>query len=391
MNYLVRILVILALFLSALFIAPALIDEKGYILIAFGNYTIELSVVSFGFILLATIVAVFVALRVLNIGWASASRMGLWLRKFSFGSSEKHFYDGLYKLLMGDQNGAEKSFFRIDQGDYHGFHYVALGQLALQRNDETKALEWFNHTKIVDDRQAGLAAAVLLAQYYLQQNRPEEALSCLEKYEDNKNPYLVNVKSQALTQSQQWDALQNKLPKWKKSLGANYADTMQNVASLQFSEIASKEGANQLKEHWDTLTWKQRRDPAYRKAMLVQLMSQGMHEDAQDFLVKWYKTDTLPSVFLDVVKHLRLPNPAPTIKLLEGALKTSPEDPILYATLGHIAYYSKDFALSERALAKAITLHETKDELMLLADIYEQNNAHDEAMQALRRAVALTT
>lgn len=389
MNYLVRLLIIIALFLLVLFVAPILVGGKGYVLIAMGNITIESSVVFLVFTLAVLTLLGYLLVRLIRRGSLSFGKVTRWFGGRTSRAKEKAFYDGLYALALGDQETAKASFQKVQNTDFHGFHYVALGQLALQEGDEAKAKYWFDQADTSNDITTEKTIAVLLAQYCLTNNRASDALECLQGFEDTKDPTILKVRSQAMAQTQQWESLKSKLPSWKKPLGKDYTQVMSNVAIQQLSEIASKQGANQLKKHWDQLPRGQRKDPAYRLAFATQLLNQGMHEDVQQYLTTWFKSELISESMLDLVKQLRLPNPSPTISLLEKAIKQSPEDAKYYAALGHVAYYSNDSQLSERALAKAITMKETKAELMLLADIYQQNSAYDEAMQAMRRVADL--
>jgi len=390
MRYLGRILIVVVLFLATVLIAPLLIDDRGYVLVAMGNWTLESTVFASVFMLLAIVVLAYLAGKLLLISTRSAGRVRRWVGGRSGRAREAAFFEGLYALTLGKDEAASRAFQKVRESGYHGFHYVALGQLALQKNDEDKALYWFEQARQSKDSVCEKTVSVLLARYYLQNDKATEALKCTEAFSDSKDADVLKVRSAALAKSQQWEQLKTQLPAWKKPLGEEYSQITTDVAAVQFSEIASKQGANQLKQHWEQLPRQQKKNPAFREAYFTQLINQGMHADAQDYLVSWHKSENIPASLLKTVKQLRLPNPAPTVGLLEKAIKRSPETSGLYSTLGHIAYFSNDLALSERALAKAITIEETKEDLMLLADIYEQKQAYNEAMQAMRRVANLT-
>ncbi|MFC3095339.1 hypothetical protein DRW07_15890 [Alteromonas sediminis] len=390
MRYLGRVLFILALLLAAVLLAPIIVDDKGYVLIAMGNWTLESTVFASVFMLIVAFMVAYLAFKVLFVGTRSAGKVRNWLGGRSGRAKEAAFFNGLYALTLGNEDAAKQAFKKVKDTGYHGFHQVALGQLALQANDPDKANYWFEQAKHSGDKRCIRTTAVLMARFHLQNNEPEKALLCIDAYTDDKEADVLKIRAAALAKTQQWDTLSQQLPKWKKPLGAEFEQVTTDIAAVQFSEIASKQGANQLKLHWEQLPRHEKKNPAYQEAFFAQLISQGMHEVAQQYLVSWYKGRDLPSSLLKVVRKLRLPNPAPTVGLLESAIKRSPEDPSLYATLGHVAYYCNDMALSERALAKAITLNETKEDLMLLADIYEQKQAYNEAMQAMRRVANLT-
>ena len=90
-----RIILILIVFFTAIAISPMLIDEKGYILIAMGNITIESTVVTATMMLFALFITLIATLKVLRGGLNFS--LGAW-NKIIFaccstrsGKQSKHF------------------------------------------------------------------------------------------------------------------------------------------------------------------------------------------------------------------------------------------------------------------------------------------------------------
>lgn len=397
MKKLVYALSLVAALLLAIFIAPMLIGETGYVLIAMGNWTIESTVVTLVGCFIALLIAMYLLIRLYRVSNHSVVKLSSWFSGRTNKATETAFYQGLNALAIGNQQVAATAMEKANHRAFHGFNFVALGQLALQENNIEKAKSQFAQAIEQGDAAASKSATFLLAQYYIYQNDADSALLCLDTYfaKDAKrakdDPDILKVRVQAMMLAKQWQQLQDALPKWKKSLGAEHSKWVEQVANNQFAEIASKQGANQLKAHWGSLARSQRNDEAYRAGFVTQLIDQGMHEDVQTYLTQWYKKGGIPTPLLLQLKRLRLPNPAATIRILELEIKASPTQPEPYATLGHIAFFSGDIELSEKALAKAVILHETKPELLLLAKIYEQNKAFELALDAMRKVAKIPT
>ena len=385
MGLLFRTLAIVAIFLLLLFLAPMLIGEKGYVLVALGNYTIEFTVVSLVFMLIAAVVLLYVALRLIKSSSSTLVNAGRW---FSLGRSNKQeiaFYDGLFALALGDKTQAQAKMELAKSNRFYGFNYLALGQLALQQGDSQTAETWFKKAKSDGNAQCKKTTVLLQAQQALQSGNPQLALDTIDELENPKDPQVVRVRAQAMAATEQWKELAEALPNWKKALGEQYNHYNERTAMLQFAEIASKQGANQLKEHWQNLPRKQRNDETYRLAFLQQLIHQGMHQDTQTYLVDWYHKKPLSPQVLTMIKSLRLSQPTHLIKLLESGIKNHPDVPEYYAALGHIAFHAGDNQLCEKVLVKALALDETEQELLLLAELYERNHAFEQALQAMRK------
>ena len=102
-----RIILIIVLFFAAIAISPILIGEKGYILIAMGNITIESTVVTATMMLVALFIVLIIALKVLR-GGINLS-LGTW-NKFAFASQRKalrNLKKGIAAYILGDNQQAE--------------------------------------------------------------------------------------------------------------------------------------------------------------------------------------------------------------------------------------------------------------------------------------------
>ena len=93
MNYLARIFIAISLFLLALFIAPLVIGEKGYVLIALGHWTVELSFISLCFTIIALSIALYFVVKILLIGTRSASQLSSWLSSKANRAKDNNFYN----------------------------------------------------------------------------------------------------------------------------------------------------------------------------------------------------------------------------------------------------------------------------------------------------------
>lgn len=392
MKRFIQILCIVALTLLVLFIAPSLIGEKGYVLIAIGRYTVEFTVVSAIVILTLGLLGLFIAFKLLKVSVLKTLSLRFWYANVRYKRQNTAFYNGIFELLIGHQTEAEKHLKQIKDDRFHGFHYLALAQIAHANSDHESAKAWYDKAQTHSDKRCVRAATLIQARNLILQNQPHAALDMLETLNVSSTDVdssLIKLKAQALASANEWQQLEESLPTWKKRLGEDYLIYNERLAVEKFAEIASKHGANQLKIHWDALPRQARNDDAHRSALLNQLLLQDMHNDAHDYLVQWYKKKSLPLNMLASVRNIRVPNPAKLISLLETSIKANPEEAQYYAALGHLAYHSNDLALSEKALNKALALRETETEWALLAEIYQTNNAFEQAMHALRRVNAL--
>lgn len=389
MRWLLIALGALAVLVAALVIAPMLIGEKGYVLIAIGDTAIEMTVISL-------VISIVVAL----VGWWILKKIFLWVMSLFKGSHRwfgslgerrrrKAFYRGLQALVEGELSEAKKAFKQTTEGDFDGVNYLAAAQVARALDEKERVRYLLDQAE--DYPRSRIAALIVQSRLDMEEGNYQDALNRLNSVEekDAEHRQIVKLKAECLARQGHWQELQNNLGNWKKLLDRDdFVRWSQRIAKGKFAEIASKQGANALKQHWETLPRKLRHDTAYQAAYIQQLIDQGMHSDAQQCLLEWQKREVEP-LFIPLMKQLNLANPAPLIKALEGWIKRDDKNAALYSTLGHVAFHAGDDVLAEKALLKSVKLSEDKTDLMLLSELSERRQDNAQALMFYKQGMNL--
>ncbi|WP_088331436.1 heme biosynthesis HemY N-terminal domain-containing protein [Lacimicrobium sp. SS2-24] len=352
----IRLLVLLALLTAGLVVGPFLIGHKGYVLIALGHWTIEMSVISLGLMVFAAIIGFllleWLVKRLLTLATGSRQWLGSWGER----RRRKAFSQGLIALEENDLGEAQRQLAKVDSDHFSGLDLLLAAQAAMRAGQlETAKQKW---TQALTYSSCALAARLHLTELALGQNNPKQALSLLNELDDKhqNHPQVAALWSRALADAGKWQVLREKLRTWKKLLGREATEKwMLRAARGILAEVASKEGANQLKAYWQKLPRSVRQDPAYQAAYIEQLLAQRMDSDAEGLLVDWQKKGPHP-VLLPLLRELKMPNPVRAIRALESWLKTDEKNAELLSVLGQLAMHSGDLRLAEKALSKALHL-----------------------------------
>ncbi|MCY7296259.1 heme biosynthesis HemY N-terminal domain-containing protein [Alteromonas sp. a30] len=360
---------------GGLYIGPHIAANKGYVLIAWQSYTIEMTAISAALIVLAVWIGLWFLKKLLKsaLGLVSGSRN--WLSGRSQRRLQQAFRSGLIALNEGNLEQARTQLKKATGADFSGLNYLALAQVERQLGHEDKAIEAWQNAR--NNNASVVAASIQLSRHYLSHQQPDEALLILAQLNNTHqvNPQVIEQYAQALVAKKQWVTLSKKLNDWKKHLSKDQLQRWQeHAAQGTYAEIASKEGAYQLKAMWEQQPRKARADVANQVAYVKQLLSQSMYQDAEAALVSFQKKVLINELF-PLFKTLRLPNPTASIKLIESWLKKDPDNPELLSTLGYLAYQAGDFELAEKVLRKAMSLRNDKHDVLLLAKVKE--NQHD--------------
>ena len=388
MSQLIRIFLVLVILLIGVVIAAMIFDDSGYVMVEFNGWVVEMNVWS----LCLSLIAIFVGLMLVNLlvksSLAAASGSKNWLGNWGSRKKQKAFTAGLLALAETNYLTAREQLSKIEDEDFDGINLLAAAEAEMQLGQPEYAKNYWRMASTFE--KSSLAANLYLIRDALQQHRSDEALRLLQNLSEKQQAQTPVLKlwAQALSQAGHWQELKDKLKGWKKALGSDYEPLMHQASKGHFAEIASKEGAGQLKQNWQSLPRATRKDPAQQAAYIQQLIDQGMHVDAEQALVEY---QPLPQpLLLPLFKQIKLPNPAGAIKKLESWIKKDDLNVALLSTLGHLAFNANDKQLAEKALAKAIKLGNHKEDLVLMAEIKESQNDPKQALLFYKQSMGAT-
>jgi HemY protein len=383
----IRILVVFLILVIALVISAMVFDDRGYVFIEFSGWVMEMNVFSMAIMFIVFFIGLLLLSWAVKKSLLLASGSKNWLGSWGMRKKQRAFDNGQFALAEQNYLEARKQFNTIEHEDFDGLNLLGAAQAELALNEPEKARENWRLAATYD--KSALAAKQFLIADLLQHHNPSEALSIIEQLESKQKNQTTVLKlwAQALGQAGKWQELKDKLKTWKKALGDDYPILMQQASKGSFAEIASKEGASQLKLNWQSLPRATRKDPAQQAAYIQQLIDQGMHSDAQQALVEYQKTEPQP-LLVPLFKQVKLPNPAASIKKLEGWLKQDDMNVELLSTLGQLAFHANDLVLAEKALGKAIKLGNQQQDLLLMAQLKESQQQEHQALELYKQSMA---
>jgi HemY protein len=385
----IALLILLALLVIGLVAGPYLIGQKGYVLIALDNWTIEMSVVSLMILILGAIVCFLILEWFFKKVWYAFSGSQKWFSGWTDRKHNKAFTQGLVALDEANYAEADKQLSTVGDGKFAGVELLAAAQAANNLGDSDKAVSLWE--KAQNEKASRLAATIHLIEHHIKQRNPSEAIALIKQLpeKEQKNQRVVTLWVQALANSGQWQTLKDNLSGWKKQLSnEDYQYWMKQTAQGFYAELASREGANPLKQYWQSLPRKTRNDPAQQSAYIEQLIGQGMFTDAEESLLA-FQSKQLNPLLVPLFRQLRLTNPTASLKRIEGWLKKDSENAELLSILGQVAFNAKDWELAEKALAKAIRLTSDNKDILLLARIKEQQQDPSEALALYKQSLQI--
>ena len=379
---LLSVLLVCLLLCAGLFAGQILSENAGYVLVSFAGYKAEMTVVSLVLMTSVSLFLVWLLFRMVLTFLAVGKFSFSWLTGRSDRGHKKHFDFALQSYLKGDFEGAQKALQKLDGSRFEGVDSLLLAKVAEQNNDAALQNDALNKARQFKKSEA--TANLLLARQQINSGQQDSGVALLSDFHDAE---AIELKAQALANVGRWRELQTSLEKWKKTLSKQrYLHWKQATASGVMSEVASKEGANQLVAHWDALSNKQRKEVEMQVAFVSQLLTQNMHTEAEAYLVKFQPKQYHPSL-LPLFRELRLKQPVDSRRKLETWLKQDEENTELLSVLAELAYNAGDLPLAEKVLMKVIKLRKAPADLLLLAKIKEAAQDNFQALQLYKQLV----
>jgi len=112
-------------------IALAFHSENGYVLLRYGQYELETSVVFFTIGLVVAVLVIYLLVRMIAAGWGIPSRLGGWRRRRRAARARRSLVNGLQTLWEGRWSDAESALARdADKAEKPALNYLAAAQAA---------------------------------------------------------------------------------------------------------------------------------------------------------------------------------------------------------------------------------------------------------------------
>lgn len=374
----IRLIIIFVCVLAALLFGYKLSELEGRVIVDLSGTIIQASLLGGFIIFLISALALWLLLWLVRKIVKAASGSRTWLGSLSKRQQTQSFYQSINAMLMNEHGQARRLIDKTTNGDFQGTNYLIAAELARQSGDLQQAQAYL--IQAMDDPKSEPVALMKQAELCIHNNQAKEAMSLLSGIEGKirKTKAFVSLKLQTLEGLNDWEQIQAFAKENKKLLGDDYLAWAKQWTIGEFSAIASKQGANALKLHWQQLSRAQRKDQANQLAYLQLLIDQGLSTEAEKELIDIASKQRNDGYWL-LFKQLNHPNPALAIKFIEQEIKKTPQDAALYSVLANLAYNMQDYELAKKAVVKALELADSISDKALLAAVLEKRNEFEQA------------
>jgi HemY protein len=344
------VLLILLLLLAAGALAPIFKSDPGHVLINFGDWTVETSVLVLG----TALVVLWIAIQFIGWLWRMPVETARRMREQrAFNQLEK----GLLALTEGDWSAAEKALEKSAsvQGKTTA-HYLAAAQAA-DGQDAHERREYYLEQADSGGAKKRFLVELTRARMLLENGKHKDAVPILEDLYSRrrKHPQVMDLLSRCYRELGDWDELQSMLPALIK---AGVLDDDQALAlqeEIAVKSLRSAKDTESLQTSWKQIPKAMRQHAAVVDAFAVGASRLEQAELAEPLITASLKKEWNPALVLrygdsgasDRIKR---------IKQCEKWLKQHSEEASLHLSLGRLCAAESLWGKAREHMVKSLEL-----------------------------------
>jgi HemY protein len=377
------VLLVLLLLLLAGALAPMLKSDPGHVLINFGDWTIETSVLVLAGIMLVLWVVFQFIVWLWRMPVETARRMR---EQRAFKQLEK----GLLALTEGDWGAAEKALEKSasKQGRTTA-HYLAAAQAA-DGQDAHDRREYYLEQADSGGAKKRFLVELTRARLLLANGNHAEAQPILQSlYKSRKkHPQVLELLSRCYRQAGAWNELQAMLPALQKAgiLNDNQSQDLQE--EIAGNQLKTAESAEELQTAWKSIPKAMRQHAAIVDAFAVGAVRLDSADLAEPVISASLKQDWNPLLVL------RYGDPSAKdrskrLKQCEKWLKQHPDDAGLHLALGRLCAAESLWGKAREHMIKSLELEPSSLGYDAFGQLLERQGELELAMACFRNALRM--
>lgn len=387
----IRTLLLFLLLGGAMVMGPLVAGNKGYVLIALGEYTIEMSVVSAALFGVLLYVLLLLVENLLGRLFSLHSRTRMWLHHRRRRQGQQQTLAGALALAEGRFEQAEALMLKgAGESEQPLLNYISAAEAAEAQGESERRDRYLQQAE-EEHPNARLALGLIRARSQLRRNEliaAEQTLLTLQADYPQHRTVLTLLKECLLSRSQ-WSSLLSLLPqlqKLKLITAAEFSALQKQIYPALFAEKGNTLGKEGILALWRELPKSLRHEPELLDALIQQLITMGAEADAEELLQESLRKHFQPAL-LPLAAKLQHPGSALT-QLVEKLQSQLPETERA-ATMGFIYLQQKAYAQAQSALEQALQQQPTNRAVLLgLAKTMEQQRLFEKAVYYYQRATA---
>ena len=391
-----RLLIVgLLVLIATVALALSAQQDSGHVIIAYGDWTIESSLVLFVAGLIILFVAFYYSLRLWSGILALPQRLRRWRRQRRIARVRMAYVRGMTALNQGQWAIAEKWLLkRVRDSDAPALHYLAAAQAAESQGSMVRR-DSYLRAALAQDPEADVAVGLAQAAYYLQHRQADEARAILMRLHVAQPKHAATLKKlmESCIALEDWEGLLLLMPELERRqvITVGKAEELQCMSyRALFAQAAVKKDAAYIHQLWERSPRHVRRNDDvlfdYARALgaadpqsgeqLDLLLADAIHRRWSDALI--YAYGLLPPA-----------NPSTQLAYAERWLKHHADNAVLLLTLGRLCVRNQLWGKARSYLEASLAIEPQAETYRELGTLLERLKKPEAALECYRKALTL--
>ncbi|CAM4433489.1 MAG: Protein HemY [Legionellaceae bacterium] len=371
-----RLFLCLFILIGSIGLGIQLQHEPGYLLLAYGVWTIEMPLWLAFILLIISFSIIYLFLHLISTTSSLGQRFQSWLIRYKKGKAKHRITDGIIQLTEGRWKEAEIGFIKslisseIPLMNYFGAAYAANEQC----NDEQRN----EYLKLARHALPDTIPSIEMMQAYFQyQHRQWDACASTLRHLLQlmpKHRLALALLKEVYIQLQNWTSLNDLLPALKKAKIVN-AIEMQ-ILQITFYKENIKKRVNEgnvelLIQYWEDLPSYIKEDNESLKIYVLGLIKLHKEKEAETLLYKKLKKEDNEE-FMYLYGKMKGTDPNKQLIFIETKLKEFPHNPLLLFTAGSICLHNQLWGKALQYLEYSLEIKPHIETYLLLGQLLIQ-------------------
>lgn len=378
---------------ASVFLALAIKNDNGYVLLGYGEWTVEGSLAFFLLLNLVLFTLLYIALRLLARIWSVPRRVQGWQERRGVQRARKALTQGLVELSEGDWKGAEKKLVRYaERSEAPMLNYLAAARSAQQQGADDRRDRYL---RLAHDSMpsAGIAVGLTQAELQLahaQLNQAKQTLRQLRRIAP-RHVQVLKLQKEVYQRIGDWEGLNQLLPELRKRKAVP-EEELQSLELRIFSKVleqaALEDEPERLASAWRGLPGNARGSEALVR-LYANLLQERGEEEQVEALLRGALSRRWNDELVELYSRVKAKDCASQLSTAESWLPEHPRNPLLLLALGRLCLKNKLWGKARSYLEASIGAEPSAAAYRELGTLLESMGEPQQALDCFKAGLEL--
>ena len=380
------VLLLLLALLASVALTLLFYEDNGYVLVSFGVWSVETSLVVFALALLLALGLGALLWTMLRGTWRVPGRWLAGWRRYRQDSARRALVEALLAFARGEWRRAEQQLTQHagGSGDDVTLHYLCAANAAQRRGRRDRRDAWLRQAyESADSDRTRQAVLLTQAQLQMRSQQYEQAVATLSSLRESarESVSLLELQWRAWRELRDWENLRHLLPRLRRR-GVSSPERLDGLAIEVYSELmraaAARADSDKVAALYAELPRRLRRDTRLLLCYVDCLAATGADQAAAELLRKQLRREWDEALALRYSK-LAGPDPAAQLAVAQRWLDQYGEQPTALLVVGRLCVRNRLWGKARHYLELAVRRGNQPEACLELGQLLERMGEHEAA------------